>query len=219
MTTHRCPGLQPPLSSPVTASSDSLPGQPSAVPAQQPPLPMPPASSTAPPDRQRLLAALERFERPLIAFARSVCGDIETARDAVQDTFLRLARQPPAGEVESLAPWLFTVCRNRLISLQRKNQRLIPMETLTLPDAADPAPSPAAQAESREASSRLSQIIATLPARQQDLLRLKFHGGLSYRDIAAATGLSVTNVGTLLHQALDTLRRRYAAAESLPSLS
>lgn len=176
-----------------------------------------PADPETPPDRLRLLAALERFERPLIAFARSICGDIETARDAVQDTFLSLARQPPEGEAESLAPWLFTVCRNRLTSLQRKNQRLVPMDTLTLPETADPAPSPSDAAENREDSSRLTQLISTLPARQQDLLRLKFHGGLSYRDIAAATGLTVTNVGTLLHQALETLRRKYTAADSLQS--
>lgn len=177
------------------------------------------AAAPPPPERVRLLAALERFERPLIAFAKSICGDIETARDAVQDTFLKLAKQPPAGDVESLAPWLFTVCRNRLISLQRKNQRLIPMETLTLPEAADPAPSPAAEAENRETSSHLAQLIATLPARQQDLLRLKFQSGLSYRDIAAATGLTVTNVGTLLHQTLETLRRKYQATETLNSRS
>jgi RNA polymerase sigma-70 factor (ECF subfamily) len=170
------------------------------------------------PDRLRLLAALERFERPLIAFAKSICGDIETARDAVQDTFLSLARKPPAGEVESLAPWLFTVCRNRLTSLQRKNQRLVPMETMTLPEAADPAPSPSAAAENRETSSRLTQLMSTLPTRQQELLRLKFQGGLSYRDIAAATGLTVTNVGTLLHQALESLRRKYHAEEAINPL-
>ena len=166
------------------------------------------------PDRPRLLAALDRFERPLIAFARSLCGDLETARDAVQDTFLSLARHAPSGDVESLAPWLFTVCRNRLLTVQRKNQRLVPMDTLTLPETADPAPGPAAAAETKETSSELNRLIATLPERQRELLRLKFHGGLSYRDMAAATGLTVTNVGTLLHTALDSLRRKYHAAES-----
>jgi RNA polymerase sigma-70 factor (ECF subfamily) len=167
------------------------------------------------PERPRLLAALDRFERPLIAFARSICGDPETARDAVQDTFLSLAKNPPDGDVESLAPWLFTVCRNRLTSLQRKNHRLVPMETLTLAEATDPSPGPADAAENRETSSQLIRLIATLPARQQELIRLKFHGGLSYRDIATATGLTVTHVGTLLHQALDTLRRKYLATEAL----
>ncbi len=176
------------------------------------PTPLPPADPAT--DRPRLLAALDRFERPLIAFAKSICNDLETARDAVQDTFLSLAKNPPEGDVESLAPWLFTVCRNRLVSLQRKNQRLTSMETLTLPEAADPSPGPADAAENRETSSQLLRLIATLPARQQELVKLKFHGGLSYRDIATATGLTVTNVGTLLHQALDTLRRKYLATEA-----
>jgi len=134
----------------------------------------------------------------------------------VQDTFLSLAKSAPEGDVESLAPWLFTVCRNRLLTLQRKNQRLIPMETLTLPEAADPSPGPAAAAEHRETSLQLHRLIATLPARQQELLKLKFQGDLSYRDIATATGLTVTNVGTLLHQALETLRRKFQAAEAHP---
>jgi RNA polymerase sigma-70 factor (ECF subfamily) len=167
------------------------------------------------PERPRLLVALDRFERPLIAFARSICGDPETARDAVQDTFLSLAKNPPDGDVESLAPWLFTVCRNRLTSLQRKTHRLVSMETLTLAETTDPSPGPADAAENRETSSQLIRLIATLPARQQELIRLKFHGGLSYRDIATATGLTVTHVGTLLHQALDTLRRKYLATEAL----
>lgn len=175
---------------------------------------MPPSP---PPHRARLLAALDRFERPLLVFARSICGEAETARDAVQDTFLSLAKNPPEGDLESLAPWLFTVCRNRLISLQLKNHRLVPMEILSLPDAADPSPSPAADAENRDTSSQLARLIATLPPRQQELLNLKFHGGLSYRDIASATGLTVTNVGTLLHHALETLRQKYLATEGRAS--
>ena len=130
---------------------------------------MPPPAEPIP-ERPRLLAALDRFERPLIAFARSICGDPETARDAVQDTFLSLAKNPPDGDVESLAPWLVTVCRNRLTSLQRKTHRLVSMETLTLAETTDPSPGPADAAENRETSSQLIRLIATLPGFAQ-LLR------------------------------------------------
>ena len=37
--------------------------------------------------------AIERFERVLISYAKEITGDIESARDAVQETFLRLSRQ------------------------------------------------------------------------------------------------------------------------------
>jgi len=40
------------------------------------------------------------------------------------------------------------------------------------------------------------------------VLRLKFQEGLSYREIAAITDVSVSNVGFLLHTALKTLRGR-----------
>ncbi|MEI8284587.1 MAG: sigma factor [bacterium] len=55
--------------------------------------------------------AIERFERVLISYAKEITGDIESARDAVQETFLRLSRQDLVAIEPRLAPWLFCVCR------------------------------------------------------------------------------------------------------------
>ena len=160
-------------------------------------------------------ALLDRYERPLLAFARHHSGDAETARDAVQDTFLRYFKDPPAGELEGLAPWLFTVCRRVIIDHQRKNHRIVPMNTataLTFDQAIDDtASSPAAALEEKDDTQRLRGLVKSLPDRQRELVRLKFEAGLSYRDIAAATGLTVTNVGTLLHHAVQSLRQQFHA--------
>ena len=48
----------------------------------------------------------------------------------------------------------------------------------------------------------------TLPANQQEVIRLKFQHGLSYKQIAEVTQLSVSNVGFLIHAGLKTLRQR-----------
>ena len=40
-------------------------------------------------------AALVRYEAPLVRYALGFTDDLETARDVVQDTFLRLCKQPP----------------------------------------------------------------------------------------------------------------------------
>lgn len=160
-------------------------------------------------------AILERYERPLLAFARHLTGDHESARDAVQDTFLRYFKRPPVvADLEALAPWLFTVCRRLLIDLQRKNHRLVPMNAiaLTLPETLDESTaSPAAALEEKDDTLRLRGLMKSLPERQRELVRLKFESGLSYRDIAAATGLTVTNVGTILHQAVQSLREQFHA--------
>jgi DNA-directed RNA polymerase specialized sigma24 family protein len=44
------------------------------------------------PDALELTALLDRYERPLIRYAQSITGDLESARDVVQETFIKLAR-------------------------------------------------------------------------------------------------------------------------------
>jgi len=50
-------------------------------------------------------------------------------------------------------------------------------------------------------------ILNTLPANQQEVLRLKFQGDLSYQEISRITDLSMGNVGFLIHTGLKTIRQ------------
>lgn len=152
-------------------------------------------------------ACVKRYERPLCQYACRLTGDFDRARDAVQDTFLKLCR---AGVLEEarVAPWLFRVCRNRCIDMLRKEK---PMQTLTDAQAAVlPAPgrSPAEETGLRESVSLLLRKLAQLPANQAEVIRLKFQHQMSYREIAAVTALSETNVGYLIHVGIQTLRQQ-----------
>ena len=73
-------------------------------------------------------------------------------------------------------------------------------------------PSPNERIEQEEASGFLLRIVATLPARQQEVLQLKFQNDLSYQEISEITKLSVSHVGVLIHTALKTLRVRHGQA-------
>lgn len=64
---------------------------------------------------------------------------------------------------------------------------------------------PAAAAESREGAGRVLAVLTRLPENQQDVICLRFQGGLSYKEIAAVTGLTVSNVGYLIHTAVKTI--------------
>ena len=50
-----------------------------------------------------------------------------------------------------------------------------------------------------------------LPRNQQEVVRLKFQNGFSYKEISRITALSVTNVGFLIHTAVSRLRAEFAA--------
>ena len=60
---------------------------------------------------------------------------------------------------------------------------------------------------------RIQACLAALPEKQRELVRLKYDGELSYKEIAEVTGLSVSNVGFILHGALAQLREALAREE------
>ena len=71
---------------------------------------------------------------------------------------------------------------------------------------------PHAIAEKLEAAGQVSLALAQLPENQQEVLRLKFQNGFTYKQIARITGLSVSGVGFHIHTAMQALRRKFKVA-------
>ena len=147
-------------------------------------------------------------ERPLMQYATHLLRDPEAARDVVQEVFCRLCRQSPAELDGHLTQWLYTVCRNCATDKIRKDRRMKPLSEMALLERDAGHGRPDTPLETQEELSAALRAVATLPPRQQELVRLKFQQGLSYREIAAVTGLSLGNVGFLLHTAIAALRER-----------
>ena len=161
---------------------------------------------------------VRRFEIPLLQYATRIIGDRELARDVVQETFVQLQRAQRENLDAAPAKWLFTVCRNRALNVCRKERRMMYVEHDILEEREAAAPAPFDGIERKEAGAFLFRILATLPPRQQEVLQLKFQNDLSYQEIADITNTSAGSVGVLIHTALKTLRKRYAAtaAEFVP---
>jgi RNA polymerase sigma-70 factor (ECF subfamily) len=92
--------------------------------------------------------------------------------------------------------------------MRRGDKRLSPLEPAALDERASPEPTAARTLEARESLGGVLAALATLPAAQREVLRLKFQEELSYRDIAEVTGLTVNHVGVLIHNGLKSLRAR-----------
>lgn len=153
--------------------------------------------------------ALDEYEIPLLRYAVSLLGDVEVARDVVQDTFLKLCGQKQKAVQGHLAQWLFRVCRNRAVDWQRKERRMTSLSTPRLSLLRDKSSGPLRKLESREVLSGVAKVIEGLPDKQREVVRLKFQQGLSYKEISSVTGLSVSNVGFLIHTGVKTIRKRF----------
>ena len=153
-----------------------------------------------------LRSILDEYEGPLTRYAARITGDVERARDVVQETFLRFCSQDPAEVNGRVAQWLFTICRSKALDVRRKERRMQALSDVQAEVRESPDVEPSRIVESQEASGQVLQTLALLPDNQQEVIRLRFQNGLSYKDIAAVTNLSVSNVGYLIHTAIKTIR-------------
>jgi RNA polymerase sigma factor (sigma-70 family) len=158
--------------------------------------------------------ALERHERALVLYAARLLGDVERARDVVQEAFLRLCKQERSELEERVDVWLFAVCRNLCHDVHRKESRMTDLEDERVAGTADPEATPAEAAESKESQAQIMQVISSLPPKQQEVLRLKFQHGHSYKEISRITQESLGNVGWLLHVGLKSLKEKLGTSEA-----
>lgn len=162
-------------------------------------------------DRAWVMEAMAQFERPLLRYVTSLVG-ADLAPDIVQEGFLELCKQDPRELDGRVGPWLFVVCRNRALDTRRRSTRMhgaTRAETL-----ADESAGPEAMLERKEDMTRLACVLEGLDGRQREVVRLRFAGGLSYKEIAEITELTVTNVGFILHHALAHVRAELARSSA-----
>jgi RNA polymerase sigma factor (sigma-70 family) len=156
-------------------------------------------------------AVLEQHERSLVAYAARITGDVERARDVVQETFLRLLRADRKDIEARVTEWLFTVCRNRALDTLAKEKPMRPIDPVQVKERTAPDTDPSRALEEGETLLRIDVELERLPEAQREVIELKFRHGLSYRSISEVTRHSIGHVGWLLHHGIKTLRLHMAS--------
>jgi RNA polymerase sigma-70 factor (ECF subfamily) len=132
--------------------------------------------------------------------------------DVVQECFLRLHRawgESPQPPVQRVGPWLFAVAHNLTMDLIRR-QRYAPAAQgdLAQEAEADEELSTLGRITQSEAAAAALTALDRLPAEQKQVVLMKVLQGLTFRQIAKATNVSLSNVNYRLNQALGTLARQ-----------
>jgi RNA polymerase sigma factor (sigma-70 family) len=160
------------------------------------------------------------LESPLLSYARRLAPSTDMAEDFVQEAFVRLHAQ--FAQVRAPRNWLYRTVHNLALNHRRNSDKIVPFalasdsEAESGSDPADPRPLPDEQIARSEAVGLVGRNLQNLDARSQELIRLKFTEDLSYKEISVRTGLSVGNVGYLLHHSLKSLAAELAKAGFVP---
>jgi RNA polymerase sigma-70 factor (ECF subfamily) len=172
------------------------------------------------PGRETIEELFAALESPLLGYALRCAGERGQAEDVVQEAFMKLHAQ--FEQVDKPRQWLYRTVHNLALNRRRDARKTVPLEpepdteNSSSVETADPALPPDAQMLRLEGIGLVRISLETLDARSQELVRLKFHDDLSYKEIAGRTGLTPGNVGFILHHALKTIAAELAKTGVVP---
>ncbi|MDZ4287114.1 MAG: sigma-70 family RNA polymerase sigma factor [Prosthecobacter sp.] len=146
----------------------------------------------------------------LILYARQIAPTPADAEDVVQLAFVRWWRRFPEGDSQHI-PLHYGGVRTIALDMRRSNLRRSARESqsdIALPHADTPIFDP--PPEKRETAALVEQALAKLPEEQREVVTLRLWGGLTFAEIAEATGSSVNTVAGRYRYALAALQKHLA---------
>ncbi|HEV2209165.1 MAG TPA: RNA polymerase sigma factor [Verrucomicrobiae bacterium] len=171
---------------------------------------MPPdPASTEPRAGETIEELFAALESPLLNYALRLAGTLALGEDVVQEAFMRLHAQ--FAEVREPRRWLYRTVHNLALNQRRQAAKTVsldvPLEDQAphAAEAQDTLPLPDEQIARWEGIGLVRLCLENLEPRSREVVRLKFHENLSYKEISARTGLTTGNVGYLLHHAIKAI--------------
>ncbi len=152
-------------------------------------------------DQAAFTELIVSHDADLVKLCFVVCGDVDMARDATQNTWHRLWSRPPRlREASKLRHWLLAVAANeaRQLARRRRTGRLREIEYHRLK-----ADGPSAS----ESSLDLERVLDRLDSGDRELLALRYMLELSSDEIGAVLGLSAEGARSRLHRLLARIRK------------
>ena len=155
-------------------------------------------------DQRAVGAVIDEYRPLMLAFVTSMLKDPTEAEDVLQQCLIDVWRGGHRYDPErgSLRTWLLVICRSRALDQLRRR----------VPEPRDPASlstelaDPHAPLEDVLDQWRLADLMRRLPASEAQLLRLRFHDGLSQQEIAQRTGIALGTVKATMVRGLRRLR-------------
>ena len=175
-------------------------------------------------DRQVFAVLFQRYEQRMINHARRFVRDPARAEELAQDVFVRVYTTKRYEPQTKFSTWLYRVATNVCLNELRRPEHQQQVASLDAPGGDDrprelpsQAADPEATAHGQQLAHRLSAAMAKLPPKQRAAFMMARQDHMSHEEIAAALETSVSAVKSLIHRALESLRREALAVMNDPA--
>ena len=152
----------------------------------------------------------ENFER-IYRYIVFKTGDRTEAEDMTQQVFLNALQSISSFKWKGMpfSSWLYRIAHNQIVDYLRKKSRrpTVPLEKVIVADSDDPRQVVERRLEIEEVAAATKRLTRA----QQEVISLRFAGGLSVAEVARTMGRSEGAVKALQHSAIRALRKVLAA--------
>lgn len=157
-------------------------------------------------DRTATRQLVERHQDRVYRLIYRMVGDIETAQDLTQETFLKaLANLDGLDQGQALHRWLSLVATNLVRDLWRTRKDVVEFDEADL-TLASSASRQSRDAEAREAGERIQAALMELPMAYREAFLLRHVEEMSYDEISMALDVGISAVKVRVHRARKMLR-------------
>ena len=161
-------------------------------------------------DRAALELLLRRIRPAVFRYVLARLADPCSADDVTQEVAMTLVSALPryVDEGKPVLAWVFGIATRKVSEAHRALGRRRESAVAAVPDTtpSPPAEDPAAIAARLETTRQMTELLATLPEPQGEILRLRVAAGLSAEETSAVLGISAGAVRVAQHRALARLR-------------
>jgi RNA polymerase sigma-70 factor (ECF subfamily) len=159
-------------------------------------------------DRQAFGQLVRRHHQGVINVVYRLCGNIDVAEEAAQETFIRAWSHLPRYKPRSpFRNWLYRIGINVARDALRRERPTVDIESLPV---ASGERGPQAVVEARERGEIVRQAVMDLPPASKEVIVLREYGDLSYKEIAETLGIPIGTVMSRLNYARSRLRQSLA---------
>jgi len=151
---------------------------------------------------------VERYERKVFRLCCSLLRDPDQARDAAQETLLRVWKAlPKYDQRASLSTWIYTITRNRCLTAIERRRDLDSLSDPAVERELESVRTVAPEA-AQDHLAVLRELVEALPERYRRALTLFYYEQRSVEEVAAMLGLPEGTIKTNLHRARAMLLAR-----------
>ena len=166
-------------------------------------------------NREAVSQLLERHARRVRDYVRMLVKDNDVADDLTQEVLIKVVKVLDEGRYTDkgrFQPWLLRIAHNRVLDYFRAQKQVKTVSESSagfdiLGSMNFAEPSIEDRLVSEQQAEEVRQLIELLPAEQREVVKMRYYEGLSFKEIAEHTGVSINTALGRMRYALINMRQ------------